>query len=185
MMHQTEKFRFHQDPGSAVQILEMPYKGQKSSMVFVLPKDASALKELESKLTSEQLQAWIGKLTETKVEVALPRFKVRFDLALSDTLKAMGMKQAFNPGAANFSGMVDMGMNSTPELYISEVFHEAFVQVNEEGAEAAAATGVVMAVRAMPTHPRFIANRPFLFAIRDTTSSQILFLGRVANPTVE
>jgi serpin B len=122
---------------------------------------------------------WVGKLHRREVEVALPRFKTTAEFSLKDTLVAMGMTDAFDAGRADFSGMT-----GTKDLFISRVVHKAFVDVNEEGTEAAAATAVVMERMAMPEPPPvFRADHPFLFLIRDTKTGAILFLGRILDPT--
>jgi serpin B len=115
---------------------------------------------------------------EDEVEVYLPKFKTTSQFDLSDTLKKMGMASAFDRNEADFSQM-------TPdrELYISAVIHKAFVDVNEEGTEAAAATGVIMAMRGAPAEPSvFRVDHPFVFMIRDNRNGAILFLGRITNP---
>ncbi|MEZ5949166.1 MAG: serpin family protein [Planctomycetaceae bacterium] len=108
-----------------------------------------------------------------------PRFRTTREFQLNNALAGLGMSTAFNPDLADFSGM-----NGNRELFISAVLHKAFVDVNEEGTEAAAATGVVVGVRSAPADepPVFRADHPFLFLIRDTRSGVILFLGRVVNP---
>ena len=165
--------------GDQFQALEMPYKGKALSMVILLPKEKDGLTGFERSLTPERLTEWITGLREQEVVVTIPRFKVTSEFRLDKTLGAMGMPLAFSD-AADFSGMT-----GKPDLLISAVLHKAFVDVNEEGTEAAAATGVVMAPTAMPvpSHPPvFRADHPFLFLIRDGRSNSILFMGRVANP---
>ncbi len=178
MMHQTEKFGYAEDEG--LQVLELPYVGKELSMVVLLPKSADGLADLEKSLTAENLEKWLAGLRRRNVVVALPRFKVTCGFALGKALKSMGMTDAFSPAAADFSGM-----NGGKEpLWIGAVIHKAFVEVNEEGTEAAAATAVMMVggmARPEPT-PVFRADHPFLFLIRDTRTGSILFLGRVANP---
>jgi serpin B len=122
---------------------------------------------------------WQEKLRRQKVVVFFPRFKIESEFSLNQTLTAMGMPDAFNPASADFSAMV-VGKK---ELHISAVIHKAFMEVNEEGTEAAAATGVVVGVTSIePSPPVFKADHPFVFFIRDNASRSILFLGRVANP---
>ncbi len=174
MMYQQHSFKYTNRDG--VQILELPYKGNKLSMVVLLPKQGE-LTRLENMMSAQQLQDWINALTmQEEVRVYLPRFKMTQQFSLGDVLKAMGMKDAFSRDA-DFSGMT-----GKKDLYISAVVHKAFVEVNEEGTEAAAATGVVMTLKsAMPARriPVFRADRPFIFIIRDNVSGSILFMGRV------
>ena len=140
--------------------------------------DADGLAAFEQGLTAEKVNGWLGRLAEQEVQVALPRFKMTRDFKLNTVLAEMGMPTAFDPGKADFSGMNGEG----EKLFITAVVHKAFVEVNEEGTEAAAATGVVVGLRSAPRHPVFRADRPFVFLIRDHATGTVLFLGRVANP---
>ena len=161
-------------------VLAMPYKGDQLSMVVLLPKDhyTQSMAALEQSLTTANLRKWIRRARKQKVRVFLPKFKMTSEFGLKDTLMAMGMKDAFTK-KANFSGM-----DGTSMLYITAVVHKAFVDVNEEGTEAAAATGVVVGLKsAAPRRmPTFRADRPFVFLIRENKTGSILFIGRVANP---
>ena len=163
------------------QLLELPYRGDTLSMVIILPRRHDAIHELEQRLTSEALRTWLGLLSHQKVHVYLPRFKMETRYALKGALSAMGMPAAFRPGG--LTGMSDAPQAA--ELYLSHVGHKAFVHVNEEGTEAAAASAVVgAAVGAYigPPTPVFRADRPFLFLIRDNQTDAVLFLGRVMRP---
>jgi serpin B len=177
MMHQTEPLR-HFD-GGGFQALEMLYKSGDLSMIILLPKKRDGLADLEASLTAERLAEWTAKLQDAHVAVALPRFKMTWSSGLSGHLARMGMKLAFDPQKADFSPM-----NGGKEpLWIGQVIHKAFVDVNEEGTEAAAATAVVALGAAEPPKPVvFTADHPFLFLIRDVRSDCILFIGRVVNP---
>ncbi|HPC21356.1 MAG TPA: serpin family protein, partial [Phycisphaerae bacterium] len=176
LMHQTGEFGYLEQPD--FQALDLPYAGNRLRMTILLPRKYDGLPELEKKLTPEALAGWLGQLSEQKVQVALPKFKLTSEFRLDDALRELGMRLAFRVGAADFSGM-----DGTQELYIGAVLHKAYVDVNEEGTEAAGATGVVMKMRATPGPPPvFRADHPFLFLIRDVQSGSILFLGRLANP---
>ncbi|MBN1769714.1 MAG: serpin family protein [Deltaproteobacteria bacterium] len=165
------------------QLLELPYAGDALSMVVVLPAEGAAP---DPWLTAERL-AGLGRLPVQEVEVRLPRFRIDppGPCRLEAELQALGMERAFDPGAAEFEGMADPP-NPDDRLYVSAVFHRAFVEVNEEGTEAAAATAVVMAPQGMPPSPReplrFHADRPFLFLIRENRTGLVLFAGRVGDP---
>ena len=164
------------------QLLHLPYAGGSVSMVLVLPRQPDGLAHLGAALSARDLAAWIGLLQRREVELLLPRFKVTTGVSLKTTLRSMGMEDAFHQDKADFSGLADPDQ----PLHISAVAHKAFIEVNEKGTEAAAATGVVLAARSMPPPPAvFRADRPFLFLIRDELTGSVLFLGRVANPARE
>jgi serpin B len=179
MMNQTEPFGYCED--EQVQVLQMTYQGERLAMVVLLPKKTDGLAGLEKSLTEEKLAAWVGQLREQKVDVSLPKFKLTDALSLNETLAGLGMKKAFAPGEADFSAM----NGGREPLFLSAVLHKAFVDVNEEGTEAAAATGAEVAAMALPRGPAvpvFRADHPFVFAIRDVRTGMILFLGRVVKP---
>ena len=169
--------------GGSFQVLDIPYKSGDLSMVVVLPNDIEGLAALEQQLSADNLAAWIGKMQYTrKVNLTLPKFTLTQQFILNDTLSAMGMRAAFSPQAADFSGMT-----GNHAFWISDVIHKAFVDVDEEGTEAAAATAIGIRAMAMPMEPappvEFRCDHPFLFLIRDTRSGAILFIGRVTDPT--
>jgi serpin B len=170
--------------GESLQALELPYKSGELSMIVFLPNDVGGLPALERSLTASNLKQWLAKLRPVrKVIVAIPKFKLTRQFQLKDTLGAMGMPKAFEAGAADFSGMT-----GNRELCISAVIHKAFIDLDEQGTEAAAATAVVMHMAIMPAPdpappPVFRADHPFIFLIRDNRSGSILFLGRVTDPT--
>jgi serpin B len=179
LMHREGRFNYFD--GGTFQVLEIPYKSKELSMIVFLPKEAGGLSALEPSLTGSNLQQWLGKLASVpKVIVTIPKFKMTQQFELGSTLSAMGMPQAFS-GSADFSGMT-----GHRDFSISEVIHKAYVDVNEEGTEAAAATAVTMRALAMRAPegppPVFRADHPFVFMIRDNRSASILFMGRVADP---
>jgi serpin B len=177
LMHRTGRYGYLD--GGDFQALELPYRAKHLSMVVLLPKKVDGLAALERKLTAANLAAWLGKLHQQEVQVALPRFQMTREFSLKDTLQALGMRRAFIAGGADFSGM--SGTNGR-RLFISAVVHKAFVDVNEEGTEAAAATGVAVALTSAPIFQTFRADHPFVFLIRDNRSGSVLFLGRLTNP---
>jgi serpin B len=179
LMRQTNDFRYGEADG--LQLVELSYAGGDLSMLILLPREVG-LEPLEKQLTAENVERWSSEMGSREVELYLPRFKTTSQFRLSQTLAAMGMPLAFSDDA-DFSGM-----SSAEALKISEVVHKAFVEVNEQGTEAAAATGVVLApTSAAPGVQEppvvFRADRPFAFLIRDGRTGAILFLGRVADPT--
>lgn len=174
-------------------MLELPYKGGELTMVLLVPQDPGGLSVIEKQLTSANLQTWCGKLEQRTVDGYVPRFKLDTDYGLIPALRAMGMVRAFvdprEPNGAQFDGM-SASSNPADKLYITGIFHKAFVEVNEKGTEAAAASAVVMAApsaaaaprRTRPFIPTFRADKPFLFLIRDKQTGTVLFLGRMTNP---
>ena len=177
LMHLKEKLKSYNDEN--LQALELPYKGDQLSMLVLLPRQKEGLGEIESLLTAELLNTILSKTWKTTVNVYLPRFKMTWGTAsLKNALATLGMPDAFDPEKADFTGIT--GQDG---LYISDIFHKAFVEVNEKGTEAAAGTflGVTKSIHAEPIV--FRADHPFLFLIRDNRSGSILFIGRVTNPT--
>ncbi len=172
MMAQQHRFRYGKFDG--LQVVELPYAGEDLSMVVLLPNEIDGLARLETDLTVENLDRWTSRLRERDVSVFLPRFEITLPFDLTETLRAMGMVDAFEN--ADFSGMAE-GL-----LFIAAVLHKAFVKVDEEGTEAAAATAVIMARGVPEPPPVFRADHPFLFLIRENATGSILFLGRVMNP---
>jgi serpin B len=181
MMHHSDEFRYGDIDD--LQVLELPYGDSSLSMVVFLPKEVDGLADLESKLTFQNMKKWTASVKhEEEVKVYLPKFKTTSQFEMSSTLRAMGMETAFDANTADFSGMT-----GGKDLFVSAVIHKAFVDVNEEGTEAAAATGVVMAPTAAPIQepkepPVFRADHPFVFMIRDNRNGATLFVGRIANP---
>ena len=175
-MRQSAVFGYSETP--QVQILEMKYAGSPLAFDVLLPTASGGLAELEKSLQPEKLSAWLGDLQNRTVEVALPKFRAESGFSLRDALARMGMREAFEP-SADFSGI-----DGRRDLFVSDVIHKAFVDVSEEGTEAAAATGVTVKPLAMRASPRtvFRADRPFAFLIRDTGSGLVLFEGRLLKP---
>ncbi len=176
MMKQMEEFKYMD--ANDLQMLELPYVNDEASALILLPKKIDGLPDLEKNLTWQNLAQWLEKLERQSVVVSIPRFKMTEQFKLNETLKSMGMTDAFVNGKANFSGM-----DGTRDLFIASVIHKAYVGISEEGTEAAAATEVEMKLRGVPMPPPvFRADHPFIFLIRDNKSGGILFIGRVMNP---
>ncbi len=165
---------FNYTENAEAQVLELPYSGGDLSMIIVLPK-GNDIHEVEDTLTAAKLREWLSDLRPTAMDVNLPKFKLETKYDMGEDLAAMGMPTAFT-GGADFSGMSDSG------LFISKVIHQAYVDVNEEGTEAAAATGVVM-LESAPMTTLFNADHPFTFLIQDRETGLILFMGRVMDPS--
>jgi len=183
-MHAAESFRFAAKDG--LKAVELPYKGGQMSMLVVLPDAADGLPSVEAALTGERLDGIVRALAPARVLVSLPKFEVdpAGSLALGEALRALGITDAFSPAQADFTAIADPP-NPRDRLFLTEVFHKAFVKVDEKGTEAAAATAAVMARAAAALAPpmEFKADHPFLFFIRDNASGMILFMGRVADPS--
>ena len=163
--------------GEGYQAVKLPYAGRELSMVVIVP-DGGSFEEFEQSLTGERLSEIVAALESAEVRLRFPRFEFRTQTSLRQVLSAMGMPIAFT-AAADFSGMT-----KEEDLFISEVLHEAFIAVDEEGTEAAAATAVAMALMAAPQEPvELTVDRPFVFLIQDVETGAALFLGRVLDPT--
>lgn len=197
----TRRAAFHPTPDSSVDVdtmhaamsapmasvdgtdvIDLAYKGGDLSMTILLPKDPTRLGELEAKVAGGGLDAMLGALQPKRIELALPKFKIdpSEPMALAGTLSKMGMPLAFTAGSADFSGMSKPGEEA---LFISRVFHKAFVAVDEKGTEAAAASAIVMSRESAPAPAEpFAVDHPFIFTIRDTKSGLVLFSGRLVNP---
>jgi serine protease inhibitor len=175
MMNITERFKGYQD--KKLQIVELPYKGDELSMVVLLPWEIEGIKELEKTLTAESLNTLLSKMKIGQIEIYLPKFKINWGtFPLKKVLVELGMRDAFDEGEkmADFSGI-----DGTGKIWIKNVFHKAFIEVNEEGTEAAAGTGGVIT---SGLYMDFRADHPFIFIIKDNRTGSILFMGRVMNP---
>ena len=177
-MNQTGSYNYYED--AAVKAIEIPYADNKSSMVIFLPNEKDGITEFEDSFDYKYYQIITGSFSNNSVRLSIPKFKTNARVDLGKTLSDMGMPMAFTT-AADFSGMT-----GRRDLYISAVIHQAFINVDEKGTEAAAATAVMMVVSMAP--PRsdgkiFIADHPFLFCIKDNQSGSILFMGKIMNPS--
>ncbi len=161
-----------------VQILVMPYKGDEISMWIILPKNRDGLPKVEEALSFEQIKAWFSKNVGGEVNVYIPRFQFSYgSVSLVNPLRELGIKDAFAIDKSDFSGMT-----GNRELYISNIFHKAYVNVNEEGTEAAAATAVAGGAAGVEEIKVFKADHPFIFIIRENITGVILFMGRYVDP---
>ena len=178
MMRQEAHSKFLESKELGCQILELPYIGSKMSMVIFLPVENDGLGSLEGKITYDNFEkslSTLDSLRPEEMEVFLPKFKLTQQFSLNDVLSKMGASEMFIAGKADFSGI------TADSLYVSQVVHKAFIAVNEEGTEAAAATGI--GVNALSLTPTFNADHPFLFFIRHSDTGAILFMGRLLKPS--
>lgn len=182
LMHLTKDLRHGQHDG--VSVLELAYDGQDLAMTILLPSEVDGLEALEASLTTERLDELRAGLRSVKVAVTLPRFTIDppQPISLKDNFVDMGMKLAFNARRADFSG-ISHPSDPAKGLFIDDVYHRTFVEVTEEGTEAAAATAVTMKLRGMAAPPaQFVADHPFLFLIHTKSTGALLFIGRVVDP---
>ena len=175
LMHRTADMDYFD--GEGYRAVSLPYSDGAARMVAILPD--SGIREFEQRLSTADLAAMTDGFATREVFLAMPRFESTSSFSLSPVLSGMGMPSAFDPSAADFSGMT-----GGRDLFVSDVVHKAFVRVDETGTEAAAATGVIMALTAMPQEQpvQFVLDRPFLFLIIDDLTGTVLFMGRVADP---
>ncbi|KFV06402.1 Plasminogen activator inhibitor 2 [Pterocles gutturalis] len=179
MMYLSHKFNWTYVESVQTDVLELPYVNNDLSMFILLPSDITGLQKLERELTFENLSAWTNPelMENTKMEVYLPRFTLEEKYDLKSTLSRMGIKDAFTEGQADFTGMSENG-----DLFLSQVFHKCYLEVNEEGTEAAAASSASLASRSLGATVIFVADHPFLFFIRHNKTKSIIFLGRFSSP---
>lgn len=175
LMHQQDTFKYAE--GDGYQGVALPYDGNQLSMVILLPAEGQ-FETFEASLDSTRLATILDSLKTAEVNLALPKFQFDSEFSLKQALTNLGMANAFSESEADFSGM-----DGQKDLYITDVIHKAYVSVDENGTEAAAASGVIMGVTSMPLEVQEMQiDRPFIFLIRDNPTGSILFMGRVLNP---
>ncbi|KAM8954486.1 serpin I2 [Pelodytes ibericus] len=156
-------------------ILELPYKGDSLSLVLALPSEDTPIVELEKLMTTAVIKGWFADMSQEEVEISLPRFKIEHKVDLKKSLLNLNVTDIFNQNC-DLSEITD-----TPNIYISKVVQKVSIEINEEGSEAAAATGMQAVAMSMTNH-HFVADHPFLFFIKHNQSASILFMGKVTNP---
>jgi len=178
-MSNTDDYKYYSE--SNYQAVRLPYGRDKIAMYILLPKEDIDIDSFIESISQSELDTSFSSYTKTKVDIDLPKFKLEYGLKrLNDALKSLGMGIAFDPVEANFTGIAPV--QASNNLYIDFVDHKAFVEVNEKGTEAAAATVVGIALTSMPMTQTFTVDRPFAFIIRDDRSGSILFMGKINNP---
>jgi serine protease inhibitor len=181
MMSQSGTYFYFE--GKDFQAVNLQYGTRRFSMYLFLPGKETTLNDFHKNLTSADWETWMNSFRITPGTVMLPRFKIEYEVKLNDTLKALGMAEAFDPAVADFSGMAKLMQGE--RIYISEVKHKTFVEVNEEGTKAAAVTRVTGALTSVSVPPKpFVmkVDRPFFFAIRDNATGALLFMGSIVDP---
>uniref|UniRef100_A0A663MPC4 Serpin domain-containing protein n=1 Tax=Athene cunicularia TaxID=194338 RepID=A0A663MPC4_ATHCN len=183
MMCRTGKYKLARRQEDHVTVLELPYNGEELSMFILLPEnicdESTGLEQLESAITYEKLAEWTNmeNVYLQEITVYLPRFRMKESYELTAVLKALGMRDAFILEQADFSGI-----STEPGLFLSRVIHKSFVEINEEGTEAAAATGMIVFASSFHIPYEFRTDHPFLFLIKHNPSKNILFFGRCCSP---
>ena len=176
-MFKTDNFRYLEN--ELFQAVSLPYgENERVSIYLFLPLPGNSLEQFYAELNQAHWDKWIASFGNMEGEVGLPKFSFDYEVSLNDALKLLGMEIAFDGNRADFSSMHPV----PPDLYISEVKHKSFIEVNEEGTEAAAATSVEDVVTALPETFSMIIDRPFFFAIADDMTGTILFMGSVVQP---
>lgn len=182
MMYQKEEFYYGEftdgsnEAGGVYQVLEIPYEGDEISMMLMLSRQEVPLATLEPLVKTALIEEWANSVKKQKVEVFLPRFKVEEVVNLKDTLQRIGIKEIF-------SRQADLSAISGDEgLFIDKAFHKSFLEINEDGSEAAAATGIIANSRMAVLYPQFIADHPFFVCVKNRKTGSILFMGRVMHP---
>ena len=178
MMSQSGKFNYYK--GNKFQSVSLPYGNGDMSMYIFLPDKNSGLEEFQSNLNKENWEKWMGEFKKIKGDIILPKFKTEYKITLNQALSALGMGIAFSEGRADFTGM------GLADAFISKVIHKTFVEVNEEGTEAAAVTVVEISTTSACIDPPetfyMKVDRPFFFVIKDNSTDTILFMGSIVEP---
>ncbi|NXB77906.1 NEUS protein, partial [Donacobius atricapilla] len=182
MMYQQGEFYYGEfsdgsnEAGGIYQVLEIPYEGDEISMMIVLSRQEVPLATLEPLLKASLIHEWANSVKKQKVEVYLPRFSVEQEIDLKDVWRGLGITELFS-SSADLTAMSD-----NKELYLAKAFHKAFLEVNEEGSEAAAASGMIAISRMAVLYPQVIVDHPFFFLVRNRRTGTVLFMGRVMHP---
>lgn len=177
MMHGELRGGTNVAEGDRWTAVELPYVGGETSMVAILP-DEGAFEAVEEELSVEWLNEVFGQLEPQALDLTMPRFELESAFSAKSLLGELGVKAPFDPEAADFTGIAE-----TDDLFLTDVVHKAYVSVDEEGTEAAAASGATMGVTSMPQYREVSLDRPFVFAIRHRETGTLLFVGRVTDPT--
>ena len=176
---------FNYTAADGVNVLEMPYEGDRLSMLVMLPNDVDGISRVEDMLSADLVEQWRHEMGPIEVKVSMPKFKMETGYDLKCPLKGLGMSDVFSSTKADLSGIGEVlkpGFEGN-NMYVTKALQKAYVDVNEEGTEAAAVTAIVVGIEsATPLPPRFTADHPFIFMIVDNESGAILFMGRMSDP---
>lgn len=177
MMNRTGPAYYH-GAVDGTQVLEQVYSRGAFAMTIVLPPAGTHVDDVIAQLDAPRWNAWMDALRETEAEISMPAYRLEYRTVMNEALQALGMETPFARGGADFTRMSSAGR----QLFISRVLQKTFMDVNEEGTEAAAVTSVEVGVTSMPMRPRIVVDRPFIVAIRERFSGTVLFIGRVGDP---
>lgn len=175
MMHQSQELHYAEIDGH--QLVELPYANGDTSMIVVLPAEGE-FESFEASFGVDELAIMLEETSQPEIDLALPKFGIKSKFSLVETMRKLGMERAFDGGSADFSGMVE---DDDSDLYVDDIIHQSFVEVDEEGTEAAAATAVVVEDTAVADRVKMTVDRPFLFYVRDQPTETPLFVGRVVD----
>nr|XP_003416302.2 serpin I2 [Loxodonta africana] len=173
------KYGYFSESSMNYQVLELPYKGNEFSLIIILPAENVNIEEVEKLITAHQILKLLSEIHEEEVEVSLPRFKIEQKLDFKEALYSLNLTEIFSSGC-DLSGITD-----SSEVYVSQVMQKNFLEINEDGSEAATSTGIHVPVIMSLATKQFIANRPFLFLMKNNRTESILFMGRVTNPDTQ
>lgn len=183
-MIQKENFRYCQKGG--VQYVELDYRDGRYTMAIVVPDANMTYQNLENVLNADEVVDWRRSSRSTEMMLSMPKFAAKFDVDMNPVLKKMGVRDAFDRDAADFSAMAANGAKRGDDaLYVDQVLQSATIKVNEEGTEAAAATGVLLGAMGLPSYVNLTIDRPFVYFIRENTTGQVVFIGRTVKPTFD
>ncbi|XP_028642618.1 serpin I2 [Grammomys surdaster] len=173
------KYGYFSESSMTCQVLELPYKADDFSLVIILPTEDMNIEEVEKQVTAHHIWRWFSELHEEEVEVSLPRFKIEQKINFKEALYSLNVTEIFS-GGCDLSGITD-----SSEVYVSRVMQKVFFEINEDGSEAAASTGINIPVIMSLTQTQFLANRPFLFIMKHIQTESILFMGKVTDPEIQ
>lgn len=184
MMARTDRYGHLR--GEGFQGVRLPYRGDRFAMYVLLPDAGQSLADLRGRMTADAWRGWVGRFRPTEVQLVMPRYRMSVESRLNAPLQAMGMAEAFNPNAARFNALLDADYLARQNAYVGAALQKVFIEVNEEGTEAAAVTGVEIRTTSVPAPPvEFVVDRPFMLVIRDDQTGALLFVGQVNDPVTE
>jgi serine protease inhibitor len=184
MMSRTGRYGYLR--GEGFQALRLPYRGDRFAMYVLLPDSGRSLADLRGGLSATAWRGWMGTFAPREVHVTLPKYRLSLESRLNTPLEALGMADAFDPGRARFGAMLPAEFLQRQNAYVSEAKQKVFIEVNEEGTEAAAVTGIEVRTTSAPAPPmQFRVDRPFVVAIRDDQTGALLFVGQVNDPVTQ